>query len=68
MSQLISDRYAMSTSQVARRLGLSANYVICLARAGRIPYRNSTLGRLYDVEAVERLAQERGVQPPQLAA
>lgn len=61
-SPMISDRYAISTKEVARRLDLSGQHVIRLARAGRIPFRNTVLGRLYDVEAVEQLARERGTQ------
>jgi len=51
----------LTSSQVARRLELSAERVRQLARQGRLPAAQETpLGRLWDAEAVERFAVTRG--------
>lgn len=52
----------MSTLQVAQRLGISQNMVWRLADRGRIAYRQTALGRLFDEGSVERLAAERAEQ------
>lgn len=50
----------VTVSQAARRLNLSAQRVRQLADAGRLPVERGPYGvRLFDCEAVERLAEER---------
>jgi excisionase family DNA binding protein len=49
----------MTRSQVARRLGVSAEYVGQLSAAGRLNFVRTPLGRLYDAAEVEAFAQER---------
>lgn len=49
----------LSRSQVARRLGISAERINQLARAGRIEFVETPLGRLYSVKVVEALERER---------
>jgi excisionase family DNA binding protein len=49
----------LTTSQAARRLELSREMTIRLAREGKLSHFWTPLGRLYPVEAVERLAKER---------
>jgi len=52
----------MTVSQVARRLGLSAERVRQLARLGRlVPDQVTELGRLWLPETVERFAATRGL-------
>ncbi len=49
----------LTTSQVARRLGVSQELVRQLVRQGRLPHVMTPHGRLYPVEAIEQLAAER---------
>jgi len=49
----------MTTGQVARRLGLSEARIGQLARAGRLPFRQTPLGRLFDRDAIEEIARAR---------
>jgi hypothetical protein len=49
----------LSTLDVARQLDLSPERVRQLARAGRIPFTPTAIGRLYDPEAVRALAEAR---------
>jgi excisionase family DNA binding protein len=49
----------LTTSQVARYLGLSRQHTIRLARDGRLPHIDTPLGRLFPRADVERLAEER---------
>ena len=49
----------LTRSQVARRLGVSSEYVRDLALSGRITYCETPLGRLYDAASVEAFAQAR---------
>lgn len=57
--------------ETARRLGLSAERVDQLRRAGLLPYFRTPSGPLFDPEAVERLAAKRaarrGEAPPSAA-
>jgi excisionase family DNA binding protein len=55
----IPPRFSLTTSEAARRLGLSGQHTIRLARSGQLPHVRTPLGRLYDEYAVARLAQER---------
>ena len=48
-----------SRMEAARRLGVSVEWVDRLARDGRLPYVTTALGKLYDPDAVDRLAEER---------
>jgi hypothetical protein len=51
----------LSASQVARRLGISAERVRQLARSGRLnPVERTTLGQLWTADAVEEFAATRG--------
>ena len=52
----------LTTTQVARRLGVSPQRVIQLVRAGHLPHVMTAHGRLYDPAAVERLAAQRQVE------
>jgi excisionase family DNA binding protein len=53
----------MTVSQVARRLGLSAERVRQLERSGRLPADQITeLGRLWHPETVERFAAARSLR------
>jgi excisionase family DNA binding protein len=49
----------LTTSQAARRLELSREMTVRLAREGKLAHYWTPLGRLYPVDAVERLAKER---------
>lgn len=49
----------LSRSQAAQRLGLSGETVTKFARTGVLPYIMTPYGRVYRVEDVERLRQER---------
>lgn len=49
----------LTRSQVARRLGLSAEYVRQLTLSGRLDCQDTPLGRLYEAAEVDRLAAER---------
>ena len=49
----------LTRSQVARRLGVSSEYVRDLALSGRITYQETPLGRLYDAASVEAFALAR---------
>jgi hypothetical protein len=50
----------LTASQVARRLGLSAERIRQLARAGRLqPAQRSPLGQLWAADAVEAFAATR---------
>ena len=49
----------LSSGEVARRLGISAERVRQFAQAGRLPYVRAPLGRLYRSADVERLLAER---------
>ncbi len=53
-----------STSEAARALGLSAERVRQLAKAGVLPRQQTALGRLYDRAAVEALAARRRQRAP----
>jgi hypothetical protein len=58
-----------STSQAARRLGLSASRLRQLTVVeGRLPYTQTPLGKLIAAEDLTRFAQERGRQGPSDAA
>lgn len=50
----------LTTSQVARRLEVSVDRVRQLTRGGRLPFRQTPLGRLYETTAVEAFAAQRG--------
>jgi excisionase family DNA binding protein len=50
---------ALTTSQVARRLDLSRQHTIRLARRGALEHYWTPLGRLFPAEGVERVAAER---------
>lgn len=50
---------ALSTSQVARLLGLTRERVIQLSRIGELRPVMSKIGRLFDPAEVSRFAQER---------
>jgi len=50
----------LTRSQVACRLGVSSEYVRSLALAGRLPFLDTPLGRLFDPAAVEAFAVTRG--------
>jgi excisionase family DNA binding protein len=50
---------ALTTAQAARRLELSRERVIQLNREGKLPAVRTALGRLFDVDVVERFAHER---------
>lgn len=57
MQQLSADPAAgLTTGEAARVLGVSADRVRQLARAGRLPYLRTSLGRLFAAADVERLA------------
>ena len=49
----------LSPSQAGARVGLTAQRIVQLARAGEIEHVLTPLGRLLDPDAVERLAEER---------
>ncbi len=49
----------LTTSQTARRLGVSQELVRIWAKRGRLPALVTPYGKLYPTEAVERLAAER---------
>ena len=49
----------MTTSEVARELGLSSARIRQLLQAGELRYRQTALGRLVDPEDVARLRVER---------
>ncbi len=49
----------VSTSTAARLLGVSENRVRQLAAAGRLPYTETVLGKLFDRQTVEQLAERR---------
>jgi excisionase family DNA binding protein len=53
----------LTPAQTARRLDLSRERVIQLSNEGRLPAIRTPLGRLFPVDAVERLAAERNVRP-----
>jgi len=55
-----SDR--ISIGQVARLLNVSTTRVEQLAAQGRLSFERTSLGRLFDVESVHRLAHERVLQ------
>jgi DNA-binding transcriptional MerR regulator len=52
----------LTRNQVARRLGLSAEWVRQLSDAGLLPCVRTPLGRLYDAADVERFARHRATQ------
>lgn len=52
----------LTSSQVARLLGVSAQRVIQLANAGRLAHTRTDLGRLYDPADVQRLIRERAAK------
>jgi excisionase family DNA binding protein len=54
----MSDR-AITTSEAARMLGMSAERVRQLANAGRLPCRQTALGRLFDPADVAAFAKLR---------
>jgi excisionase family DNA binding protein len=54
----------LTTSQVARRLGLSAERVRQLTRAGRLPAHRTALGCLYDRDDVDQFASARRRRGP----
>ena len=49
----------LTRSQVARKLGISGEYVRALALSGRIDYQETPLGRLYLAASVEAYAKRR---------
>jgi hypothetical protein len=61
-----------SRAEVALRLGVSPVRVDQLALSGRLPYIQTSLGKLYDADAVQALAAERAARgqpaPPDTAA
>lgn len=50
---------ALTTSEAARLLGVSAERVRQLADAGTLPCKRTALGRLFDPEAVASVAASR---------
>jgi hypothetical protein len=52
----------LSTSQVARRLQLSGQHVQDLGDAGKLRCIRTAIGRLYDPQAVDALAQQRAAR------
>lgn len=49
----------LTPAQAARRLGITPQWVVQLADAGRLRSCRTSLGRLIDLDDVERLAIER---------
>jgi excisionase family DNA binding protein len=49
----------LTTSQAARRIGCSGVWVGELAKAGKLPYTTTPLGRLYPIQAVADFAATR---------
>lgn len=49
----------LCTSEAARELGVSRSYVDKLVKQGKLPYVNTTLGRLIEPNAVAALKAER---------
>ena len=49
----------LSPSQAGRRLGVTPQRIVQLARAGEVEHVLTPLGRLLDPADVERLAEER---------
>ena len=49
----------LPTSEAARRLGVSAEYVRQLANAGKLAYERTALGRLIDPASVEALRRSK---------
>jgi predicted site-specific integrase-resolvase len=49
----------LTPSQAARILGMSPQGVVLLARKGKLPCQTTPLGRLFDANQVEQLANER---------
>ncbi len=54
----IRDDY-IGTSAAARRLGLSRRYLLQLEGWGKIPCVRTAVGRLFDPQDIEKLAEER---------
>ena len=52
------ERY-LSPAEAARRVGVTPARIIQLTRAGRLPYVQTSLGRLIEPAAVDALAAER---------
>jgi DNA-binding transcriptional MerR regulator len=49
----------IGAGEAARRLGVSAEYLRFLARAGRVPFEQSPYGRVYDSREIDALKEER---------
>lgn len=56
------DHQPLTIGQVARLLNVSSARVGQLADQGRLDFERTPLGRLFDADSVQRLAQERQVQ------
>lgn len=52
----------LSSGQAARRLGISHTHIAELARAGKVAFTPTPLGRLFDPAEIERLAEERAAK------
>jgi excisionase family DNA binding protein len=52
----------LTTSEVARQVGISEQLVRVLARRGDLPATHTKLGRLFARADIERLAQERAAK------
>ena len=64
----ISDTRVYTPAQAAGVLGLSTERVRQFARAGRLPCVQTPLGRLFDADAVDAMAQERARQSSRLGS
>ena len=62
------ERY-LSPAEAARRVGVTPARIIQLTRAGRLPYVQTSLGRLLPPDAVDQYARERQRrgEPPEAA-
>ncbi len=58
----------LTTGQAAQTLGVSADRVRQLAKEGRLPFVRTTLGRLYERDAVVALATRRLAERTSLPA
>ena len=63
MTMNISETRVYSPAQAAGVLGVSTERVRQFARAGRLACTRTPLGRLFDADAVDAMAQARSSQP-----
>lgn len=49
----------LTTSQVARLIGVSSSRVIQLANTGRLPHQRTPLGRIFDTNGVTQYLSDR---------